>query len=77
MFDEYEIFSKVIYKLRSTQNVNFLEWEKSLDETQRNFWNELINTRRVNLNVENKGTINIPRRIVKIKRILNEEKPIN
>ncbi len=71
-FDEYDIFSKVICKLRSEHQINFLDWEKSLDQNQKNFWNELIHTRRINLNIKDKTTLNVPRRIVKIKRTFNE-----
>ncbi len=78
-FDEYDIFAKVVHKLRSANDVNFLEWEKSLDQNQKSFWNELIHTRRINLNVTDKATFNVPRRIVKIKRSSggNEEAPTN
>lgn len=71
-FDEYDIFSKVVYKLRQTGNSKLTEWEGSLDESQKSFWNELIHTRRVDLNIENKTSFNVPRRIVKVKRSLNE-----
>jgi len=67
-FDEYEIFAMLANKFRSCQNEQYLNWEQSLDENQKNFWNELIHTRRINLNVEDKASFSVPRRIVKIKR---------
>jgi hypothetical protein len=67
-FDEYDIFAKIIFNFKSLQNIKFIEWENSLDENQKLFWNEILHTRRINLNVEDRATFNVPRRIVKIKR---------
>jgi hypothetical protein len=63
----------VIFKFKSSNNSKFYDWENSLDENQRNFWNELLHTRRIDLNIEDRATFNVPRRIVKIKRTLDNQ----
>jgi len=63
----------VIFKFKSSNNFKFYDWENSLDENQRNFWNELLHTRRIDLNIEDRATFNVPRRIVKIKRTLDNQ----
>lgn len=72
-FDEYDIFSKIVSKFKSSSYNKFSEWENSLDQNQRGFWNELLHTRRIDLNIEDRASYNVPRRIVKIKRSLDPQ----
>lgn len=67
-FDEYEIFSNLVQKLRRCVNGFYEKWESTLEGDYKTYWDELIKTRRININYEGGTSFNVPRRIVKIKR---------
>lgn len=67
-FDEYEIFSNLIMKLRKNQPEYFENWENSLSGDYKTYWEELMKTRRIQITYDENTSFNIPRRIIKVRR---------
>ena len=71
--DEFKLFKELLLFLKNNGNEVYLNWEKTLDEKQKQLVNELFGTKRINISLENNNNIQIPRRIVSIRRNLNPE----
>ena len=67
-FDEYEVFSNLINKLRKNLTGFYENWENSLEGDYKTYWGELMKTRRINISYDENTSFNVPRRIVKVKR---------
>ena len=67
-FDEYEIFKELIFYLKNNFNNFFENFYKELNVNQLNILKDLCNTVRVNIVDENQKEVNVPRRIVKIRK---------
>ena len=71
--DEFKLFKELLLFLKNNGNEVYLNWEKTLNEKQKQLVNELFGTKRINISLENNNNIQIPRRIVSIRRNLNPE----
>ena len=71
--DEFKLFKELLLFLKNNGNEVYLNWEKTLDEKQKQLVNELFGTKRINISLENNNNIQIPRRIVSIRRNLNPQ----
>ena len=71
--DEFKMFKELLLFLQNNGNETYLNWEKTLDENQKQLVNKLFGTKRINISTENNNNIQIPRRIVSIKRNQNQD----
>lgn len=67
-FDEYELFKELIFYLRSDCVNYFNNFYGELSDLQKGHLKDLCNTVRINAVDDNQKEINIPRRIVKIRK---------
>jgi hypothetical protein len=67
-FDEYEVFSNLIVKLRKNLTGFYENWESTLEGDYKTYWEELMKTRRIQISYDENTSFNVPRRIVKVKR---------
>ena len=67
-FDEYEIFSNLMMKFKNSHNGLYNDWENSLSGEYKNYWNELMKTRRIEISYDDNTSFNVPRRIIKVRR---------
>ena len=67
-FDEYEVFSNLIYKLRKNLPGFYENWENTLEGDYKTYWDELMKTRRIQISYDENTSFNVPRRIVKVRR---------
>jgi hypothetical protein len=66
-FDEYEVFNRTLESIHKLDDKVLSEWENILDLKEKQLWKDLITTRRIKVQY-NDININVPRRIVKLKR---------
>ena len=66
------MFRELLLFLKNNQSEVYLNWEKTLDENKKNLVNNLFGTKRINISGDNYSNIQVPRRIVSIKRNLNQ-----
>ena len=71
--DEFKMYKELLLFLKNNGNEAYLNWEKTLDENQKQLVNKLFGTKRINISTENNNNIQIPRRIVSIKRNQNQD----
>jgi len=67
-FDEYEVFSNLIIRLRKNLPGFYENWEKTLEGDYKTYWDELMKTRRIQISYDENTSFNVPRRIVKVRR---------
>ena len=70
--DEFKMFRELLLFLKNNQSEIYLNWEKTLDENKKNLVNNLFGTKRINISGDNYNNVQVPRRIVSIKRNLNQ-----
>ena len=71
--DEFKMFSELLLFLKNTKNDIYVMWEKTLDQNKKEEVSKLFKTKRINLQINKNNTVQIPRRIVNIKRRLNNK----
>ena len=69
--DEFKMFNEFLLFLKNNQNEIYLNWEKTLDEKQKSLVNKLFGTKRINISGDDNTNMQVPRRIVSIKRNIN------
>lgn len=65
--DEYEIFKTSVSKFKAQQVETFNLWQFSLGDKEKEVLNDIISTKRVEINEKNIESV--PRKIVKIRRM--------
>ena len=69
--DEFKSFNELLIFLKNNKNDIYTKWEITLDENRKDEVNKLFSTKRINLQLNKNNTVQIPRRIVTIKRNFN------
>jgi len=69
--DEFKMFSELLIFLKNNKNDIYSLWENTLNEKDKNDVNNLFATKRINIQTNKNDNIQIPRRIIKIKRNQN------
>ena len=69
--DEFKMFRELLIFLKNNKNDVYSMWENSLNEQQRNDVHKLLATKRINIQTNKNNNVQIPRRIVTIKRTIN------
>ena len=69
--DEFKMFSELLLFLKNNKNDIYNRWENSLDQKRKDEVNKLFATKRINIQTKENENVQIPRRIVTIKRKLN------
>ena len=68
--DEFMMFKELLLFLKDNKNEVFFTWENSLNKNRKEQVYKLFGTKRISIQTNN-TTIQVPRRIVTIKRFLN------
>ena len=71
--DEFKSFNELLIFLKNNKNDIYTKWEITLDENRKDEVNKLFSTKRINLQLNKNNTVQIPRRIVTIKRNFNNK----
>ena len=66
--DEFLMFKELLFFLKENRNNIYINWENSLDEKQKKDVYNLTGTKRINIQSNDKNKIQVPRRILTIKR---------
>ena len=69
--DEFKIFNDLLIYLKNNRNDIYIKWENSLNEKQKQNIYKLLGTKRINITINKKDNVQVPRRIVSIKRNIN------
>ena len=69
--DEFMKFSELLLFLKQNKNDSYILWENSLDQNEKDEVSKLFSTKRINIQTDENSNIKIPRRIVTIKRAIN------
>ena len=69
--DEFKMFRELLIFLKNNKNDIYSMWENNLNEQQRNDVHKLFATKRINIQTNKNNNVQIPRRIVTIKRKIN------
>ena len=70
--DEFKMFNELLIFLKNNQKNFYEQWEKNLGENKKILVNKLFGTKRINIIGENNTSMQIPRRIITIKRNQNQ-----
>ena len=66
--DEFKFFGDMLQYLKNNKNEIYYKWENNLNQEQKEKIVNLINTKRINIQTNEQGKIQVARRIVTIKR---------
>ena len=69
--DEFKTFSELLLFLKNNRRDAYIRWENSLDQIKKNEVTKLFATKRINIQNNKNENVQIPRRIVNIKRHFN------
>ena len=69
--DEFKNFNDLLNYLKSNKNDIYTIWENSLNEEQKNNISKLIGVKRISIQCNKNNTLVVPRRVVSIKRNIN------
>ena len=69
--DEFKSFSELLIFLKNNKNDIYSRWENTLDQNRKDEVSKLFSTKRINLQINKDNTVQVPRRIVTIKRNFN------
>jgi hypothetical protein len=69
--DEFTIFINLLNFLKNNRSDLFSNWHNSLNENQQKKIKNLIGTKRIDIELKDGGKVNMPRRIISIKRSQN------
>ena len=69
--DEFKSFSELLIFLKNNKNDIYSRWENTLDQNGKDEVSKLFSTKRINLQINKDNTVQVPRRIVTIKRNFN------
>ena len=72
--DEFKKFNELLLFLKQNNNNNYILWENSLDPKKKEEVYKLFSTKRIDIQINKDNNIQIPRRIVAIKRVINSNK---
>jgi len=72
-FDEFKNVNDLLHFLQNNKTKEYNLWEKSLDEEKKNSINKLLWTKRINIAFNKNNSVAVPRRIVSIKRNINND----
>ena len=69
--DEFKMFREILIFLKNNKSDIYSIWENGLNEQQRIDVHKLLATKRINIQTNKNNNVQIPRRIVTIKRTIN------